>query len=115
MRKIEQQMLNAIRQKKDWRSGNTSVEKIGATEIHVKLFNNLIATIRQDKIYLSNCGYLTATTKSRLNAILSLALKGYGIYQKNYTWYIYDPQQDIADRKEFESGKYAWNEFSVTA
>lgn len=55
-------------------------------QIVVFLCNNIIAVIYSDKIILKNCGYYTATTKSRLNAI-ARHFKLPCIYQKNRAWY----------------------------
>lgn len=41
-------------------------------------------------IILSDCGWRSATTKSRLNAILASVLPGYRIHQKDFSWYIAD-------------------------
>jgi hypothetical protein len=80
MRKIEQEMVSAIRNFKDWKSGNTEVTCLRAHTliwIHVFLHGNLIATIifknenlQHGKIELTNSGWATRTTHSRLNAII---------------------------------------------
>ena len=90
MRKIEQQMIEAIRDligKADYdgvyfKSGNTTVEQVhdgiaGTTGyeriIWTRLHGNNIAAIKpaRRQIWLGHCGWRTATTKSRLCAILS--------------------------------------------
>lgn len=95
MRQIEKQMLLAIQNRKDWRSGNTRVEvtyfahaEIPIERLRVFLHNSPIAEITADSVYICDCGYQTATTKSRLNAILR-ELCGAGIYQKQNKWYGY--------------------------
>jgi hypothetical protein len=93
MRAIEQQMLDAIRNHKDWRLSNTSVQCTQFVHsdrvidrITVYLHNSAIAVITPTDVTVCDCGYQTPTTKSRLNVILR-ELCGAGIYQKNHTWY----------------------------
>lgn len=82
MRKIEQQMLNAIHAKKDFISGNTAVFFISATESgnpfgsrsEVFLHGNHIADYWHESSSLEvDCRTLaqwaTVTTKSRLRAL----------------------------------------------
>lgn len=114
MRKIESQMLNAIKIKKNWQSGNTRVENFPG-EVHVRIFGNLIAKISDEAIYLCNCGYSTKTTKSRMNAILSLATNNTSIYQKKRVWYTYGSSVNSDDSQEFLSGENIWNEISLKA
>lgn len=88
MRKIEQQMLYAIQQRKNWQLSNTQVTVHGGT-IVVRLHGNIIAEITSTALFLSDAGWRSSTTKSRLNAILQhykLPL----VYQKQYQWYIGD-------------------------
>jgi len=78
MRKIEQQMLNAVRSRKNWHSGNTMVMlRIDGT-MSVYLHNNHIAEIGSivgaDRDYLvvnteTLRRWSTPTTKSRLRAL----------------------------------------------
>ena len=93
MRMIERKMLAAIHERRDWRLDNTEVECIHFTHgsaqidrVNVKLHGSLIATLEPNQIEINNCGYPTATTKSRLNAILWEFADGAVIYQKNFKW-----------------------------
>ena len=86
MRKIEEKMIAAIINRKNWVCDNTMVE-IDGDEIIVKLHFHTIAKISKNSIQISSCGYETKTTKSRLNAILSYFGKG-RIYQQDFVWYI---------------------------
>ena len=94
MRKIEREMVNALRERKDWAKDNTSVrwgtDYRGEAEAHVYLHGNLIARYWPDvsELVVDHCGWETVTTKSRLNAILSAFSNGASIYQKNFDWYI---------------------------
>lgn len=45
--------------------------------------DNLIAYIKQGKLWISSAGWRTNTTKSRLNQ-----LGNFHLTQRNYTWYI---------------------------
>jgi hypothetical protein len=90
MRKIEQEMLKAIRSRKNWSNANTAVS-IDSDVVSVMLHGHKIAEIdfKERKMKISSCGYTTSTTKSRLNAILH-EFSNQGIYQKNYEWFIGD-------------------------
>lgn len=82
MRLIEKQMLNAIKNKKDYFCGNTMVSINGSLAL-VYLHGNLIFGMNYKthvKAY-NSCGWLTTTTKSRLNAL------GADIHQKKGVWY----------------------------
>lgn len=106
MRKIESQMLLAIHNRKDWSSANTRVSVTyfahGENIIDratVYLHNSPIAEITPKSVTVNNCGYKTATTKSRISAILR-EFCGAGIYQRDFVWYI---SPDGAPDLEFES------------
>ena len=81
-------MNKAITDGIDWTSANTSVFTTGDLS-SVYLHGNLIAEIDSNGIKLYDGGYQTATTKSRLNAILSEhGIAGEGVFQKNFEWFI---------------------------
>ena len=89
MRKIEENMVNAIKRGKCWTSGNTEVftNKNGASLVY--LHGNHIATVTYKKVTLFDGGWKTNTTKSRLNAICdTFCLAGEGVFQKDFTWYV---------------------------
>ena len=106
MRKIERQTVSAVRDllgRADfsgqfWRSGNMSVSQTHDGVMHtigfertieVRLHDNLICKIDPSlgRLTLSDCGWQSTTTKSRLNVILNEFAPGYGIFQKNFDWY----------------------------
>ena len=94
MRKIEQQMNEAILNRKDFFSSNTSVENYvnnitGAKEAVVKLHGNHIATVG-DTLQICDAGWQTVTTKSRLNALCNEFAEGCFVFQKNYDWFLGD-------------------------
>jgi hypothetical protein len=114
MRKIEAQTIQAVRtllNRADFngrllKSGNTEVWQIHpgiagtvhcSREIQVKLHGNLIAAFypATDTFIVSDAGWQTTTTKSRINALLSVFNPNAGrVYSKNFDWYIGDSAWD---------------------
>lgn len=106
MRKIEQQMIQAINDllgKADhdgiyWKSGNMIVEQnhhgIAHTPgyqriISVRLHGNEICAIRpaEGTVWISDCGWQTATTKSRLWALMNaFTRRPYSLCQHQHQW-----------------------------
>ena len=88
MRNIERQMIAAVKGNINWSKDNTSVifeDGISSVYLH----GNLIAEVDDDSIKLYDGGWQTATTKSRLNALLSEF--GYStehVFQKQFEWFI---------------------------
>ena len=94
MRKIEQQMNEAILNRKDFFKDNTSVENYvnnitGAREAVVKLHGNHIATVGET-LQICDAGWQTVTTKSRLNALCNEFAEGCFVFQRNYEWFLGD-------------------------
>jgi hypothetical protein len=88
MRKIESQMIAAIKSNKDFKVANTEVISYTHTS-DVYLHGNLIARIGETWIELFDGGWQTSTTKSRLNAILSaFGMTGECVFQKNFNWFV---------------------------
>ena len=108
MRKIEQQMNDAVANNKNWQSANTSVhycEENG--ESIVRLHGNKIAVIGDDFLQIFDGGYQSATTKSRLNALIDRFCNAVtdGVFQKDYQWYI----RDNKVTQDFSNGYiFAW-------
>ena len=98
MRKVEQQMNEAILNRKDFFKGNTSVEnyitETGVREAIVKLHGNHIATIG-DTLQISDAGWQTVTTKSRLNALCNEFAEGCYVFQKNFDWFLGDADGNV--------------------
>ena len=88
MRKIEQQMNSAIADQKNWSNANTRVySSSGVSSVY--LHDNLIAEVGENFIQLFDGGWQSATTKSRLNAILDAnGLPGERVFQKDYAWFV---------------------------
>ena len=88
MRKIETQMIAAIKDNKDFKLANTEV--ISCSNVSdVYLHGNLIARIGETWIELFDGGWQSNTTKSRLNAILSaFGMDGERVFAKNFDWFV---------------------------
>ena len=100
MRKLETNMNNAIRAKKNFSSSNTTVQTftfhdsqgVYGEESKVFLHGNHIATYNHvDKeLTLFDGGWQSVTTKSRLNALCYEFATGFSVFQKNWEWFISD-------------------------
>jgi len=82
MRKITEQSISAFNNNVPFKSGNTSVHVDGNNTL-LRLHGNLIAKKENGKLFVSNGGWSSTTTKERLNG-----LDGVSIYQKNRQWYL---------------------------
>ena len=88
MRKIEEQMNEAILNRKDFRKDNTEVITISDCSF-VYLHGNHIATVGKT-LDICDAGWQTVTTKSRLNALLNEFAEGCYLFQKNFDWFLGD-------------------------
>ena len=74
MRQIQQDVIQALRDRRNFRAGNgrDRIEWKGKN-FKVYLWDNLIAegNVKARDIRVSDCGYATATTTSRLNAVFA--------------------------------------------
>jgi len=99
MRKIEEEMAQAIIAKYDFQKDNTEV--INQSEEHaiaVTLHSNLIYFETSDgRAFIQNCGFSTNTTRSRLNAILSALEYPGHVYIKQFQMYYHDPTNSHPD------------------
>ena len=88
MRKIETQMIAAIKADKNWSSGNTQVvTNMGVSTVY--LHGNKIALVDDTSLTLFDGGWQSVTTKSRLNALCTeFCIVGEGVYQKDFAWYV---------------------------
>ena len=88
MRKIEQQMIDAIKGNKNWSSGNTQVvTNLDLSSVY--LHGNLIAQIDNLTVTIFDGGWQSKTTKSRLNVICEeFLIAGEGVFQKDFLWYV---------------------------
>lgn len=93
MRKIESQMIAAIKESKDWQSANTSVSYNEESDLSiVRLHGNKIAEVGDNFVVIFDGGWQTNTTKSRLNVIINEFCNALtdGVFQKDFNWYIRD-------------------------
>ena len=102
MRQIEKNMNSAIWSKKNWAGSNTTViteDNISTVMLH----GNHIATYYHDtkELTLFDGGWQSNTTKSRLNALCAEFATGFGVFQKNWNWFISDFS---GDKKDFIDG-----------
>ena len=102
MRQIEKQMNSAIWLQKNWAGSNTTViteDNISTVMLH----GNHIATYYHDtkELALFDGGWQSNTTKSRLNALCAEFAMGFGVFQKNWEWFVSDFSNN---KKEFADG-----------
>ena len=99
MRLIETRMNNAIRKRQNFSNGNTRVatgsffnNDVYCEESKVFLHGNHIATYDHvnKELSLYDGGWQTVTTKSRLNALCNEFATGFGVFQKNWDWFVSD-------------------------
>ena len=110
MRKIEQQMIVAIRGYRHWKSGNTEViaDHDGAARVY--LHGNHIATVYEDSVEVFDGGWQSYTTKSRLNAICkAFCIDGEGIFQEKFEWFVHKfvgqaGASKVYNKEEFVNG-----------
>ena len=88
MRKIETQIINAVRDNQDLKVANSQVVTY-TNHSDVYLHGNLIARIGETWMELFDGGYQSNTTKSRLNALLqAFGMDGEYVFQKNFQWFV---------------------------
>ena len=105
MRKLEEQMNQAIRGQRNWAGSNTTVFTTdNGLESTVYLHGNHIATYfhYDRKLQLFDGGWQSNTTKSRLNAILQEFGGGDRVIQKDFVWYLVSNLDN--SRRAFFSG-----------
>ena len=90
-------MNSAIRYRKNFSSGNTSVHCFKnrngiTTDVDVYLHGNHIASLdtATNALTIKDGGWQSVTTKSRLNALLDEFVPSMGIFQKDWVWYLRD-------------------------
>ena len=94
MRKIEKQMIDAIKSETDWKSGNTKVVNFfndgdKCVVSSVFLHGNKIAEVTDTDMTIFDGGYQSTTTKSRLNALCQeFCIDGEKVFQKDFSWYV---------------------------
>jgi hypothetical protein len=112
MREIEKKMISAIRNRKNMTLDNTvvfNIPNITQVRLHglvfgmpnitqVRLHGHIIAEFDWTKpsVRLSNCGWSTNTTRSRLNALFTIIPGYHGIHQKK-EWYLTGKDHNVTD------------------
>lgn len=112
MNLIEEKMIECLTRNKNKTLKNTTVTNVSynlqnntVNKKYIYLYGNLITVFQESnegfELCITDAGWKTKTTKSRLNAILDwyddyqiknkplLTNIHYTIYQENYEWYIY--------------------------
>ena len=107
-RKIERELVAAVLNGRDYRNANTRVVHAN-DRAYVYLHGHNIAQVFDDELLITDCGYQTATTKSRLNALLHGLGAEAGIYQKKFTWYL------AGAKGETEVFPYTWHRVETPA
>ena len=99
MRKLEERMNTAIRKRQNFSNSNTTVKTtsffdndVYCEESKVFLHGNHIATYNHvnKELALFDGGWQSVTTKSRLNALCNEFATGFGVFQKNWDWFVSD-------------------------
>ena len=93
-------MNNAVRNKIAWSKGNTVTTFDNTIEnCFVYLHGNHIATYNyaNKELSLYDGGWQSVTTKSRLNALCNEFATGFGVFQKNWDWFVSDFQNTVVD------------------
>lgn len=88
MRKIEKEMLAAIRNRENFCKSNTKVI-VNTKCVYVKLYDTIIYIIKNGIEYFSDGGFNTVTTSSRLRALGA-----------NYSTNINKTKVDLLSQKE---------------
>lgn len=92
MRKVTEKAAHSLLRFSKMTSGNTRVTTDGNYTARLWLHGNCIATYRvnEQKLELRDAGWTSATTKERLNGVLSVFSSEWRIYQREGVWYITD-------------------------
>jgi hypothetical protein len=88
-RKITQESVQKFLNGVPFKKSNMEVSREG-TIYYLKLHGNKIAALEPDgKMWITNAGWRSNTTKERLNG-----LPGVSIYQRNWYWFLNDQPWD---------------------
>ena len=82
MRKVTEQSANAFNTGRAFRSSNTTVT-VTPESVQMRLYGHLIAEKTGSKLVVNSCGWMTVTTKERLNGI-----PGVSVQQRNFQWFL---------------------------
>ena len=102
MRKIDQELINAIKGKDtNFSKGNRLLEINEGGNLQVKFQGHTIAVFAGQCLMINNCGYWTNTTKQILNEIL-LEFCDSWIFQHKFDWFVESRQTN--KRREYTGG-----------
>jgi len=65
---------------------SVSVDHEGFT--YIRYHDTIVTRFNKEVIELDNGGYLTSTTKTRMNQASNQFDLGYQVYQKDYEWFV---------------------------
>jgi len=82
MRQITINAANAFIANRQFGHSNTVVTNFN-NEVQMYLFTNKIAYTENGKLFINSCGWMTNTTKERLNALPNVSIR-----QKKGKWYL---------------------------
>ena len=90
MRKITQDAIKALYEKRDFKRDNTEVKEVinyssATSSMVMYLHGSGIAKLTKGELYIRHAGWQTNTTKERLNGLPNV-----NIHQKDFTWYLND-------------------------
>ena len=88
MRQITQKSVQAFLSHRAFNKQNMSVE-VNEEETKLKLHGNTIAILKDGRLFITNCGWESTTTKERLNALPNVHIQ-----QKNWIWYLTGSERD---------------------
>ena len=91
MRTITHLAVKKFMSMENFSRGNTQV--FNGDEVKLCLHGNNIATIKDNGLFITNCGWFSNTTKERLNGLLG-SLGRIGIQQRNFKWYLDEKEWD---------------------
>jgi len=90
MRKITDKAIEAFNANKPFNTSNTEVYyDIDDKVTYLKLFGHIIAKKTNNRLFITNCGYFTNTTKERLNGLPNVSIS-----QKKGVWYLNGKEWD---------------------
>ena len=93
MRKIEQQMNDAVANNRNWQNANTSVHFNEETcESIVRLHGNKIAVIGDDFLQVFDGGWQSVNPPSLLNCLIDIFGNSFPslVYQREHVWSVKD-------------------------
>jgi hypothetical protein len=102
MRQVEKSAVEAFYAGKPGRWSNTQVTVEDDGWVYMFLHGSRIAKRRRSRVEVSSAGYVSSTTKSRLNAVLDRL--GKGVHQHKGEWFINGPE----GQESFPTHPGAW-------